>query len=264
MNLRTRYDGLNLKTKEMKAEFVIRLEGVSVCYKIPHERYGTFKEYVIRRLQGRVNHREFWALSDINLEIGTGEILGVVGRNGSGKSTLLKVISRVLSPSEGRVRVRGKIAPLLELGAGFHPELTGRENIYLNGTLLGHPQDEIEDRLEGIIAFSEIESFIDIPIRTYSSGMVARLGFAVATAWEPDILLLDEILTVGDEAFQNKCLAHLENIIQGGTTVLIVSHSASIITNMCQRAAWIDQGNLQSLGTPDEVVKEYHNKYKRQ
>jgi ABC-type polysaccharide/polyol phosphate transport system ATPase subunit len=215
------------------------------------------KEYVIRKVQGRVNHRDFWALQGVDLDIRRGEVFGIVGRNGAGKSTLLKVVSRVLRPTRGRVRVRGNVAPLLELGAGFHPELTGRENVFLNGTLLGHPQGEIEERYSQIEGFADIGSFIDAPLRTYSTGMVARLGFAVATAWEPDILVLDEVLAVGDEAFQKKCYDRINLFREYGSTVMLVSHNADLVKSMCQRAAWIELGIIKAIGEPDEVVDMY-------
>src|SRR6185503_11266091 len=188
-----------------RTETVIRLDDVSVRYRLPEERIGTFKEYMIRLLQRRMSYNSFLALNRVNINVQKGEIFGIVGRNGAGKSTLLKVISRVLVPTDGRVWIKGRVSPLLELGAGFHPELTGRENVFLNGTLLGHPRREIEEHMQDIIEFAELGAFIEAPLRTYSSGMVARLGFAVATSWQPEILILDEVLSVGDEAFQLKC-----------------------------------------------------------
>ena len=183
---------------------VIILDNICVQYRAPEEVIRTFKEYAIQIVKRNVRFREFLALNHIDLQVLDGEILGIIGRNGAGKSTLLKVISRVLIPTEGRVRLRGKVSPLLELGAGFHPELTGRENIFLNGTLLGHSRREIEEHLPEIIEFAELGQFIDAPLRTYSSGMIARLGFSVATTWKPEILILDEVLAVGDEAFRQK------------------------------------------------------------
>jgi ABC-type polysaccharide/polyol phosphate transport system ATPase subunit len=172
-------------------QLAVQLENVSVRYWVPHERIDTFKEYVIRVLQRRVNHSELWALTDINLEVRRGEAFGIVGPNGAGKSTLLKLIAGVLHPTSGRVWVRGQVAPLLDIGGGFHPELTGRENVYLNATLLGHARRDISARFEQIVDFAELWDFIDAPLRTYSTGMAARLGFAVAVAWEPDVLLVD-------------------------------------------------------------------------
>ncbi len=236
----------------------IRLEGVTVRYQAPQERLGTFKEYAIRRLQRRVRFTDFCALDGIDLEVHRGEIFGIIGRNGAGKSTLLKVVSRVLVPTRGRVYVRGLVSPLLELGAGFHPELTGRENVMLNGTLLGHSRRELEARMEEIIDFAELGAFIEAPLRTYSSGMVARLGFAVATAWRPEILLVDEVLSVGDEAFQRKCEARMKSYRAGGTTTLLVTHDMARVRSLCTRAAWLQHGKIAALGPVAQVVEAYH------
>jgi ABC-2 type transport system ATP-binding protein/lipopolysaccharide transport system ATP-binding protein len=236
---------------------VIGLEAVSVRYRVPEERFGTIKEYMIRRIQGKVNHRDFWALHDVDLQIRRGEVFGIVGRNGAGKSTMLKVISRVLRPTRGRVWIKGTLAPLLELGAAFHHELTGRENVFLNAALLGHTQKEVEERFVDIVDFADIGGFIDAPLRTFSTGMVARLGFAVATAWEPDILVLDEVLAVGDEAFQAKCHERIASFRENGITVLLVSHNTKVVSSICQRAAWIDQGVIQAIGSAEEVVAKY-------
>jgi ABC-2 type transport system ATP-binding protein len=240
-----------------KSGEVITLENVSVRYRAPEEPIGTFKEFAIRFIQGKVRYKEFLALNQINLQVNRGEIFGIIGRNGAGKSTLLKVISRVLIPTEGHVLIMGRVSPLLGLGAGFHPELTGRENIYLNGTLLGHSRRDIEEHEEEIIDFSELGDFINAPLRSYSSGMVARLGFAVATTWEPEILLLDEVLAVGDEAFRRKCLTRMEGYRDGGTTILIVAHQMNTIQSMCNRVAWIDGGNVRALGSADDVIEAY-------
>jgi ABC-type polysaccharide/polyol phosphate transport system ATPase subunit len=214
---------------------VIILNSVSVRYRAPEETFRTFKEYAIKLLKGNVRFREFMALNNIDLQVEQGEILGIIGRNGAGKSTLLKVISRVLIPTEGRVRIRGRVSPLLELGAGFHPELTGRENIFLNGTLLGHA-----------------------PIRTYSSGMIARLGFSVATTWKPEILILDEVLSVGDEAFRHKCQQRMEQYKNEGTTTLLVTHDSKVVKSLCSRAVLLDHGQVKATGDSDEIVTLYH------
>ncbi len=235
----------------------IILENVSVRYRLPSERIGTLKEYAIRLLQRRLKHREFWAIKDLDLNIQQGEVFGIVGDNGAGKSTLLKVISKVLRPTTGRVRIYGKIAPLLELGAGFHPELSGRENVFLNGALLGYSHDEMSQVFDEIVEFSELAEFIDAPIRTYSSGMYARLGFAVATAHQPEILIVDEILSVGDEAFQRKCTDRITGFRENGATVLMVSHNLDLIAGMCNRAAWLDHGKLIHIGNAEEVVAKY-------
>lgn len=238
-------------------ETVVCLDNVSVRYRLPEERIGTLKEYTIRLLQKRVRYNSFWALQRVNITVNKGEIFGIIGRNGAGKSTLLKVISRVLVPIEGRVWIQGRVSPLLELGAGFHPELTGRENVFLNGTLLGHTRREIEEHLEEITGFAELGAFIDAPLRTYSSGMVARLGFAVATTWRPEILILDEVLSVGDEAFQLKCQRRMEDFRTDHVTTLLVTHSMNTVEALCNRAAWIDHGIIKTVGTTDEVIKAY-------
>ena len=242
---------------EPEADIAILLEDVSVQYRIPSEAIGTFKEYIIRLVKGQIKHKTFFALKDINLEIKQGEIFGILGRNGAGKSTLLKVISRVLIPGEGRVWIKGNVSPLLQLGAGFHPELTGRENIYLNATLLGHTRKEIDSKIDEIIDFAEIGDFIKAPIRNYSSGMNARLGFAVATAWKPDILILDEVLSVGDVAFQEKCISRMTAFRNSGATVVIVSHSVDQVRAISQRVMWVDHGVIQVVGAADEVCDAY-------
>ncbi|MBI5965091.1 MAG: ABC transporter ATP-binding protein [Chloroflexi bacterium] len=236
---------------------VIHLQDVTVRYRLPGERIHTFKEYVIRILQNKIKFKDFYALKNINLEIPKGEIFAIIGNNGAGKSTLLKVISRVLIPTQGRVWIKGAVSPLLELGAGFHPELTGRENIFLNGTILGHPIREIEEHMDEIIEFSELGDFIDSPLRTYSSGMYARLGFAASTSWEPDILILDEVLSVGDETFRKKCEARMRGFRTGGTTSILVSHSMESVMSLCKSAAWLDRGTIRLVGTASEVVKAY-------
>ncbi len=238
-------------------ESIISLENVSVSYRLPSERIGTFKEYAIRALQRKIKIQNFWALTDVNPEVHKGEVFGLIGNNGAGKSTMLKVISKVLKPSKGRVMVFGKIAPLLELGAGFHPELSGRENVFLNGALLGYSRAEMEAVFDDIVEFSELDQFINSPIRTYSSGMYARLGFAVATAHVPEILILDEILSVGDEAFQRKCNLRMKSFQQSGATVLMVSHGLDMMEGMCDRIAWIDHGKVLKIGEPKETIAAY-------
>ena len=241
----------------MDDNFVIRLEDVTVRYRVPSERINTFKEYAIRWIQGKVSSREFQALENVHLDIKPGEVFGIIGNNGAGKSTLLKVVARVLFPNTGRVRVRGRVAPLLELGAGFHPELTGRENIFLNGAILGFNRKEINQNFQRIVDFSELGSFIDGPMRTYSSGMWGRLGFAVATDVRPDILLVDEVLAVGDESFQHKCNDRITRFREKGTTILMVSHNMAMIQSMCQRVAWLDHGKVITIDTPENAVNAY-------
>ncbi len=238
-------------------EQIIRLENVSICYQVPQEKIRTFKEYAIRWLERKVQLHKFWALKEITIEVKKGEVMGIIGQNGAGKSTLLKLIARVIRPTTGRVWVKGKVSPLLELGAGFHPELTGRENVYLNGSMLGFSREEMRQRFDQIVKFAELEEFIDAPMRTYSSGMWARLGFSVATDVQPEILIIDEVLSVGDEAFQRKCFQRIETYQAKETSILLVSHSMSLILQMCQRAAWLDHGQLKAFGPVDEVVRSY-------
>jgi len=236
---------------------IIQFENVSVEYRVPQERIGTFKEYMIRLLQGRVKHRNFNALNGVNISVNQGEVFGLIGPNGAGKSTLLKLVARVLRPTHGHVLVMGHVAPLLEVGAGFHPELTGRENVFLNGAMLGFSREQMQEKFPRIVEFSELGDFIDAPLRTYSSGMSARLGFAVATDTQPDILIVDEILSVGDEAFQRKSFERIQAIKAQGATILLVSHSMSTIENECQRAAWLDHGQIIALGDAKAIVAQY-------
>jgi ABC-type polysaccharide/polyol phosphate transport system ATPase subunit len=237
---------------------VIRLEGVALRYRIPRERIFSLKEYAIRRVQRRLLYDDFTALQDVSLTVASGERIGVIGPNGAGKSTLFRVISRVLPPSEGRVVVAGRISPILELGLGFHGELTGRENVMLQGALLGFSRAETRRRLERIVEWAELQDFIDAPVRTFSTGMAARLAFAVATDVDPDILLVDEVLAVGDEKFQRKCKERMESLRDRGKTFMLVSHSAQQIRSNCDRAIWLHHGRLIRDGRAAEVSDAYH------
>jgi homopolymeric O-antigen transport system ATP-binding protein len=233
------------------------LQNVSVCYRLPRERFRTIKEYAIRYIQRRLEYVEFWALHDINLKIRRGEVLGVIGANGAGKSTLLKVISRVLYPTQGRMWTCGRVAPLLELSAGFHPELTGRENIFLNGSLLGFSRKEMEARFERIVDFAGLWEFIEVPVRTYSTGMVGRLGFAIATDVNPDILLIDEVLSVGDAEFANKAQTRIAEFCSADIAIVIVTHALDRIKEMCQRVIWLEHGRIVAEGDPATVIDMY-------
>jgi len=248
-------DGSSAAVSEPLA--AIDLSDVSVKYTIPTDRVVSFKEYIVRRISGKLQFHDLWALKGLSLRIGAGEAFGIVGQNGAGKSTLLKVIARVLRPTSGRIIVRGRVAPLLELGAGFHPDLSGRENVYLNGTLLGYPQPAIEEHFDEVIAFSELGEFVHLPIRNYSTGMVARLGFAVATMFRPDVLILDEVLAVGDSRFQEKCLKRISEFQAQGTTVLLVSHSLQAVADFCQQCVWIEHGELRACGPTHDVLDHY-------
>ncbi len=239
-------------------EPIILLEDVWLRYRVPEERIRSIKEYAIRRLKGNLAMQQFWALRGVNLEVAKGEVLGIMGRNGAGKTTLMKVIARVLRPTRGRARVWGHVAPLLGLGAGFHDELTGRENIFLASAILGFSRQDVARRFDRIVAFAELEEFIDRPLRTYSSGMRARLGFAVATDVAPEVLILDEVLAVGDAAFQEKCHARINQFRNDGTTVLVVSHQASTIRSLCSRALLLDHGQIAFDGPVPDAIQRYN------
>lgn len=239
-------------------DVTLRLEDISVVYRVNRQRINSLKEYAIRRFKREIVTEDFYALRDVSLELRRGEVFGLVGRNGAGKSTLLKAIARVIRPTTGRVWVKGHVAPLLEMGAGFHVELTGRENIYLYGSLLGFSRREMEEKLEQIVDFAELWDFIDSPLRTYSTGMVTRLGFSIATDVKPDVLIVDEILGVGDEAFQRKSRERMLGFCDEGTTVLLVTHNSDLMTSMCDRAMWLDQGQTKMVGPAREVAAAYH------
>ncbi len=239
------------------AKSVIRLRDVSVCYRLANHRISSFKEWMIQLVRRNLQHRDLWALSQIDIELEPGDRLGVLGRNGAGKSTLLKVIGGVLRPTTGSVEVEGRLVPLLALGTGFDAELTGLENIYLNALLLGRRRAEIDERVPEIVAFSGLEDFIHAPIRNYSAGMIARLGFSVATAWRPDIILIDEVLAVGDAGFRQRCLDRLEELCERRCTVVLVSHSDNQLLEACDRGLWLDHGLCLADGPIEEVVGAY-------
>jgi ABC-2 type transport system ATP-binding protein/lipopolysaccharide transport system ATP-binding protein len=239
------------------ASTIVSLDNVSVCYRLASHRVPSLKEYAIHLVTGSLTYRKLWALSGVSFSVAKGENLGIVGRNGAGKSTLLKVISRVLKPTGGKVAVNGRVAPILALGTGFDYELTGRENILLNALLLGHSRVEVKERMDEIVEFSGLGDFVHSPVRNYSSGMVARLGFAVATAWLPDVLLLDEVLSVGDAHFVNRCNERLDQFRTAGTTVVMVSHQIAEVRRNCTRCIWLDDGKVRADGPPAEVIKEY-------
>jgi len=217
----------------------------------------SLKEFVTQKLSGKFTYSDFWALKNVGFHVEHGEVLGIIGRNGSGKSTLLKVISGILKPTEGTVHCAGNIVPMLELGSGFDFELTGRENIFLNGAILGYSEEFLNSKYEEILEFSELGQFIDVPIRNYSSGMLMRLAFSVATMVNPQILIVDEILAVGDEAFQKKSYTRMMEMMSGGTTVLLVSHSLDQIREMCNRVVWLDGGQIKMIGSAVEVCNQY-------
>lgn len=236
-------------------ESAISVEDVSKRFRIYHERNQSVKSAVMRR--GRAKYEEFWALRDVNLEIPAGGTFGLVGHNGSGKSTLLKCLARILVPDTGSVTTRGRVSALLELGAGFHPELSGRDNVYLNGSILGLTRRDIDARFDEIVSFAGLEQFIDTPVKNYSSGMYVRLGFSVAINVEPEILLVDEVLAVGDQAFQQRSAAKFREFKDAGRTIVVVSHSLGSVRELCENVAWLDHGRVLESGETDEVVSRY-------
>jgi len=246
----------------------LRVDGLGKKYKIMHEthnRYRTLRESMMSaavslgrwKVKRETSQEEFWALKDVSFEVQSGEVVGIIGRNGAGKSTLLKVLSRITKPTVGRVELNGRVGSLLEVGTGFHPELTGRENVYLNGSILGMTRREIDRKFDEIVAFAEIEKFLDTPVKRYSSGMYVRLAFAVAAHLEPEILIVDEVLAVGDAAFQKKCLERLRDCARVGRTVLLVSHQMNNVRDLCNRAIWLADGSLRMAGTAAAVVDRY-------
>ena len=244
------------------SEYAIEVNDVTMIFNMASESLTNLKEYFIKLIRRELFFKEFRALKNISFKVRRGEVVGLVGTNGSGKSTMLKIIAGVLEPSEGACVVRGNIAPLIELGAGFDPELTARENIYLNGSLLGYTKEFIDDNLEGIIEFAELRDFMDMPLKNFSSGMTARIAFAIATITEPDILIVDETLSVGDVFFQEKCERRIQRFIESGdVTVLFVSHSISQVERICQRAIWIEKGDLRMDGPVNEVCEAYRNQF---
>jgi lipopolysaccharide transport system ATP-binding protein len=237
---------------------VIKIDGVSKRFKIYQGRMYSLKERLL--YWGQQKSEDFWAVKDIHLSIPKGSTVGLIGRNGSGKSTLLKLISRILYPTTGEIKVRGKMSTLLELGAGFHPDFTGRENIYLNASILGFSKKDIDHKLEEIIDFSELRDFIDTPVRNYSSGMYMRLGFSVAIHVNPDILLIDEILAVGDYEFQQKCMSRILQFKAEGKTIIFVSHSSDQVKHLCDIAVWLENGSIKLQGPASEVIALYENR----
>lgn len=236
---------------------MIRVEHVSMCFKMANDRISSIKEFMTALLKRKLKFKEFWALRDVNFTVEKGDVVGIIGRNGAGKSTILKIISGILKPTEGRVVRSGNIVPMLELGSGFDYDLSGRENIFLNGAILGYSKEFLEARYDEILAFSELGEFIEMPIRNYSSGMLMRLAFSIATVVEPEILIVDEILAVGDENFQKKSRARMLELMSGGTTVFFVSHSLEQIREMCNKVVWLDGGTVKLMGATEEVCDQY-------
>ncbi|MCE3279646.1 MAG: Teichoic-acid-transporting ATPase [Bacteroidetes bacterium] len=247
---------------------VIKIENLSKSYLLKHqqtERYSTLSETLVKKTRSVFNSKnssnktveEFWALNDVSFDVKQGERVGIIGRNGAGKSTLLKILSRIVAPTKGRITIDGRVASLLEVGTGFHPELSGRENIFLNGSILGMNKQEIQRKFDEIVAFSEVERFLDTPVKRYSSGMYVRLAFAVAAHLEPEILIVDEVLAVGDAEFQRKCLGKMKDVSGEGRTVLFVSHNMAAIQNLCDKAVYMKRGEVQMIGDSEKVISTY-------
>lgn len=236
---------------------IIKVNHVTMKFNLMEEKVDTLKEYVVRLLKRELLYNEFISLDDISFSIEKGDVLGIVGLNGAGKSTLLKILAGVLKPTNGEIFINGSIAPLIEVGAGFDPELTARENIYLNGAILGYSKKFIDEKFEEIIEFAELERFVNVPVKNFSSGMYARLGFSIATLVNPDILIVDEVLSVGDYKFQEKCKARIRNLMSDGTTVIIVSHDHEIIEKMCNKVLWLEAGKIKMYGNTMSVIENY-------
>lgn len=239
------------------SETMIEVNDVSMRFRMNRDKIMSLKEYVTAALRGKLNYQEFTALDHVSFTVQKGETLGLIGRNGAGKSTMLKMISGILKPTEGSVVCHGNVVPMLELGSGFDMDLNGRENIFLNGAILGYSEEFLQAKYDEIVAFSELGQFIEVPIRNYSSGMLARLAFSIATVVRPEILIVDEILAVGDAQFQEKSKKRMLELMGGGTTVLFVSHSIEQIREMCSRAVWLEQGAAKIAGPVDEVCDAY-------
>ena len=242
---------------EQENTTVVSVKNVDMEFNLASEQLNSLKEYFLKLAKGELHFQKFLALQNINLEVKAGESLALIGVNGSGKSTLLKVIAGVMEPTRGTVQVRGSIAPMIELGAGFDMELTARENIFLNGAVLGHDENFMAEHFDSIIDFAELRDFVDVPVKNFSSGMVARLGFAIATEVPADLLIVDEVLAVGDFRFQEKCRERMQQMLSGGTTLLFVSHSADQVRELCKKALWLEHGKIKAYGPADEVCKEY-------
>lgn len=241
----------------MEKQKAISLNNISMVFNLATEKTDTLKEYILKAIKHQLMFQEFYALQDVNLNIEKGDSVGLIGTNGSGKSTLLKIIAGVLQPTTGTVIIHGTIAPLIELGAGFDMDLTARENIYLNGAVLGYDRKYMNEHFDSIIDFAELRDFVDVPVKNFSSGMVARLGFAIATEVKADILIVDEVLSVGDFKFQEKCKERISNLLSKGTTLLFVSHSTEQVMQLCNKAVWLSNGKIQQIGDSSEVCKQY-------
>ena len=244
-----------------RKDSIIEVNGVTMRFNLAEEKTDTIKEYLVKLVTGKLHFNEYYALKNVSFEVKRGEAVALIGKNGSGKSTMLKILAGVLYPTEGTVTVNGSIAPMIELGAGFDMELTAKENIYMNGAILGHNRAFMEQHFEEIVEFSELREFINVPLKNFSSGMMARLGFSIATIIKADILIVDEVLAVGDFHFREKCYRKIDELLDGGTTLLFVSHSAEQVKALCPKAIWLDHGHLMAFGDTNEVYGMYESAY---
>ena len=241
----------------MSKQPAIIVDNVSMKFNLSKEKVDSLKDYIIKSIKKEIKYNEFWALQNVSFTVEKGDRVGILGLNGAGKSTLLKVIAGVFKPTEGSVTKHGKMVPLLELGAGFDQQYTGKENIYLYGAMLGYSKEFIDEKYDEIVKFSELKDFIDVPIKNYSSGMAARLGFAIATIVQPEILIVDEVLAVGDAAFQEKCQERMHHMLENGTTLLFVSHTMATVRQLCDHAIWLNKGNVVMQGEAESVCDAY-------
>lgn len=239
------------------SETVIQIRDVSMHFNLMEEKVDSIKEYIVKLVKGKLLYNDFIALNHVSFNVQKGDIVGFIGFNGAGKSTMLKILAGVLMPTTGSVAVKGTIAPLIEVGAGFDPELTAQENIYLNGAILGYSKAFIEQKFDSIIEFAELKDFVNVPVKNFSSGMYARLGFSIATAVQPDILIVDEVLSVGDFRFQKKCEERIRYMIDDGTTIILVSHDIDIIERLCNKVLWFDHGIIKKMGNTQDICERY-------
>lgn len=244
-----------------KLDAIIDVNNISMRFNLAEEKTDSIKEYFVKLVSGKLHFNEFYALKDVSFQVRPGEAVALIGKNGSGKSTMLKILAGVLYPSAGTVKVNGSIAPLIELGAGFDLELTAEENIYMNGAILGHDRNFMDQHFAEIVDFSELQEFIHVPLKNFSSGMIARLGFSIATIVKADILIVDEVLAVGDFQFQEKCHRKIAQLLEGGTTLLFVSHNAAQVKALCPKAIWLDHGQVMAFGATEEVYRMYESAY---
>ncbi|MBR2179231.1 MAG: ABC transporter ATP-binding protein [Selenomonadaceae bacterium] len=240
-------------------ENVIEVDHLSMHFNLMEEKVDSIKEYIVRLIKGNLLYTDFTALDDVSFSVQKNDLLGIVGLNGAGKSTLLKILAGVFTPTSGTVKVNGTVAPLIEVGAGFDPELTAKENIFLNGLILGYSKKFLKDHFDEIIDFAELENFVNVPVKNFSSGMYARLGFAIATVVKPDILIVDEVLAVGDFQFYQKCERRIADMIKNGVTIILVSHDISMIERLCTKLLWLEHGKVRDFGDKERICEQYKN-----